>query len=276
VSERPAPPARQLPLSLPHKAAMSRADFLLGEANRTAIELIDRWPLWPERGALLTGPAGSGKTHLVEIFRSVSGAGVIAAEQLPWAEPEALVARGAVAVEDLHRAPADETALFHLVNLAREQNVALLLTSRLAPAALRVSLPDLLSRLRATHPVALAAPDDELLRRVLTKLFADRQLTVEAAVVDFIALRIERSLEAANAIAARLDREALAAGRPVTKRLAGVIIAEMFDRQPDFWPEDAGWNESDRGRSRSIGLGGGGAEDVDGRDKPGHDGDGES
>jgi chromosomal replication initiation ATPase DnaA len=57
------------------------------------------------------------------------------------------------------------------------------------------------------------------------------------AVIDFIATRIERSLEAANAIADRLDREALAAARPVTKRLAGVIIAEMFDRQPDFWPE---------------------------------------
>jgi chromosomal replication initiation ATPase DnaA len=231
-------PARQLPLSLPHKAAMSRADFLVGAANRTAIELIDRWPLWPERGALVTGPAGSGKTHLVEIFRSVSGGGVIAAEQLPWAEPEALVARGAVAVEDLHRAAADETALFHLINLAAERNVALLLTSRLAPAGLRVALPDLVSRLRAIEPIALAAPDDELLRRVLTKLFADRQLTVEAPVIDFIALRIERSLEAANAIAARLDREALAASRPVTKRLAGVIIAEMFDRQPDFWPED--------------------------------------
>ena len=107
MSERLTTP-RQLPLSLPHKAAMSRADFLVGEANRAAIDLVDRWPLWPDRAALITGPAGSGKTHLVEIFRSAGGAGVITAEQLPWSEPEALVARGAVAVEDLHRAPLDE------------------------------------------------------------------------------------------------------------------------------------------------------------------------
>ena len=228
---------RQLPLNLPHKAALSRADFLVGAANRAAIELIDRWPLWPEHGMLLVGPAGSGKTHLVEIFRSLSGSGVIAAEQLPWAEPEALVARGAVAIEDLHRPTADETPLFHLLNLASERNAALLLTSRLPTAALRVSLPDLASRLRAIPPVTLTAPDDQLLARVLTKLFADRQLAVDSPVIDFIAQRIERSLEAANAIADRLDREALAAARPVTKRLAGVIIAEMFDRQPDFWPE---------------------------------------
>ena len=238
MNERAAP-ARQLPLHLPHKAAMSRADFLVGEANRAAIDLIDRWPLWPERGALITGPAGAGKTHLVEIFRNASGAGVIAAEQLPWAEPEALVARGAVAVEDLHRGRLDETVLFHLINLAGERNVALLLTSRATPMALRFALPDVASRLRAVQPIALAAPDDELLQRVLTKLFADRQLIVEAAVIEFIAFRIERSLEAANAIADRLDRESLAAGRPITRRLAGVIIAEMFDNQPDFWPEDS-------------------------------------
>jgi chromosomal replication initiation ATPase DnaA len=237
VTVRPLSAPRQLPLNLPHKAAMSRADFLVGAANRAAIELLDQWPLWPERGALLTGPAGSGKTHLVEIFRGLSGAGVIAAEQLPWAEPEALVARGAVAVEDLHRPATDETPLFHLLNLASERKAALLLTSRVPAAALRVGLPDLASRLRVIQPVTLAAPDDDLLRRVLTKLFADRQLVVERDVIDFIALRIERSLEAAGAIADRLDREALAAARPVTKRLAGVIIAEMFDRQPDFWPE---------------------------------------
>src|SRR5262249_48126253 len=161
---------------------------------RAACALIDRWPLWPDRGALLIGPAGSGKTHLVEIFRNMTGAGVIAAAQLPWSEPEALVARGAVAVEDLHSAPADETNLFHLLNLAAERKVPLILTSRIYAPGLRVALPDLASRLRAAQPVTLQAPDDDLLRRVLTKLFADRQLGVEAAVIDFIAARIERSL----------------------------------------------------------------------------------
>ncbi len=239
MSGRPGTPARQLPLSLPHAPAMSRADFLVGTANRNAIDLIDRWPLWPERGALISGPAGAGKTHLVEIFRTASGAAVVGAGELRRADPAALVGRGAVAVEDLHRGSVDERTLFHLINLAGERNAALLLTSRQAPPGLRVALPDLASRLRAIQPIALAAPDDALLARVLTKLFADRQLLVEAAVVDFIALRIERSLAAANAVAERLDREALAAGRPVTKRLAGVIIADMFDRQPDFWPHEA-------------------------------------
>lgn len=230
-------PARQLPLTLPHRPAMSRIDFLVGEANRAAVALIDAWPAWPERGVLLAGPVGSGKTHLVEIWRAASGAEATAAAALDVAGAERLIAHGAVAVEDLHAGPIDEKALFHFLNLASERGAAVLMTSRLWPAALQIKLADLTSRLRAAQPLELAEPNDDLLRRVLAKLFADRQLLVDPAVVDFIALRMERSLEAANALVTRLDHDALASGRPVTKRLAGLTIAEMFDRQPDFWPE---------------------------------------
>ena len=83
----------------------------------------------------------------------------------------------------------------------------------------------------------LAEPDDELLARVLLKLFADRQLAVEPTVADYIVMRLERSLEAANAVVAALDAEALAEGRAVTKRLAGTIL-RRFDDQIDFWPEE--------------------------------------
>ena len=143
------------------------------------------------------------------------------------------VRAGAVAVENLHAGPLDEAALFHLLNLAGERQAPVLLTSRTAAAALPVKLPDLASRLRAARPVDLGAPDDDLLRRVIVKLFADRQLAVDSAVVDYIALRMERSLQGANAIVADLDREALAAGVPVTRRLAAGALARVFGRPPE-------------------------------------------
>ena len=73
--------------------------------------------------------------------------------------------------------------------------------------------PDLLSRLRLAPSVSLDAPDDALLKAVLVKLFVDRQLVVDTSVVDYIALRIERSLARAAEIVAALDREALSRGR---------------------------------------------------------------
>jgi chromosomal replication initiation ATPase DnaA len=225
--DRP-PGRRQLAFSLPHGAAMTRADFLVGAANREAIGLIDRWPDWPAPAVLLAGPVGSGKSHLVEIWRTQSGGAVTTAAALDDSAVPAMVAAGAVAVEDLHAGPIGEAALFHLLNLAGERGVPVLLTSRVWPAALPLTLADLASRLRAARLVELGEPDDELLRRVIVKLFADRQLVVDGAVVDYIVVRMERSLEAANVVVAELDRAALAESRAVTRPLAAATLARLF------------------------------------------------
>lgn len=228
MNER-SPAARQLPLSLPHRAAMTRADFLVGAANARAISLIDGWPAWPAPVVLLAGPVGSGKTHLTRIWREASGGAVVAAGEVADDRIEPAIAAGAVAVEDLHAGIAHEAALFHLLNRARERRVPVLLTSRVWASALPVQLPDLASRLRAARPVELGEPDDDLLRRVLVKLFADRQLAVEAVVVDYIVVRMERSLEAANSLVDALDREALAVGGGITRRLAAAALGRAFE-----------------------------------------------
>jgi chromosomal replication initiation ATPase DnaA len=226
---------RQLTLTLPHRSGMTRSDFIVSPANERAIALVDDWPAWPTPVVLLAGPVGSGKTHIANVWREASGGALIAASKLAAPAVEALVVAGAVAVEDLHRGPIDEAALFHLLNRAAEKKTPVLLTSRVWASALPVRLPDLASRLRAARPVELGEPDDELLRRVLVKLFSDRQLAVDPAVVEYVALRMERSLEGASAIVEDLDREALAAGVPVTKRLAALSLARVFDRQPDLF-----------------------------------------
>jgi len=222
---------RQLPLGLPHAPAMTRADFLTGEANREAIGLIDSWPAWPSPLVFLAGPAGSGKSHLAAILSAISGAEVASAAALGTANVEALVSAGVAVIEDLHAGPFDEAALFHLVNLARERGALLLLTSRVPPAGLAVGLPDLASRLRAARLLTLGEPDYDLLRRVLVKLFADRQLTVDPAVLDYIVFRMERSLGAAVGVVEALDRAALAGGRGITRPLAAETLANF--EEPD-------------------------------------------
>ena len=106
----------------------------------------------------------------------------------------------------------------------REEEAFVLFTARSAPAGFSFAVRDLGSRLKAMPAVALAAPDDALLRAVLVKLFADRQLAVDEGLIGYVAARIERSFAAARAIVARLDEEAMRQKRPLTRVLAGEIM----------------------------------------------------
>ncbi len=214
---------RQLPLDLPHDAALGREDYLVGKSNRAAFELLERWPEWPSPVIILAGPVGSGKTHLVEAFRDETGAEVIQARDLTEAGVSALVSAPACVVEDAHRG-VNNTALFHLLNAARQVGKTVLITSRTWPASWKISLPDLMSRLRAATPVEVLEPDDDLLRRVLVKLFADRQIAVDIGVVDYLVVRMERSLEVALRAVDAIDREALAGRVKITKPLAGRVL----------------------------------------------------
>ena len=96
---------RQLVLDLPHRAARGREDFLVTPANAAAVAMIDGWRSWPSHAAVLVGPPGSGKTHLVEVWRQASGAGVVPVSALHEDAIPELMAGHALAVED---APGDQ------------------------------------------------------------------------------------------------------------------------------------------------------------------------
>ena len=215
---------RQLAFVLPHEESLTRDNFLEGPANEAALALIEAWPEWPARTMLLAGPEGSGKSHLAAIWAEASGARVTAAHALTPANVPGALATGALVVEDLRPHDFDERALFHLLNLAREETAFVLITAREAPTAFEIELKDLRSRLRALPVVSLQPPDDELFRALIVKLCADRQLTVDEAVVGYLANRIERSYAAARDTVALLDREALRLGRPITRTFAAELL----------------------------------------------------
>lgn len=226
-------PAKQLPLELALPARLGRDDYVVGAANRAAFDLVERWPDWPSTAVLLVGAEGAGKSHLVSVWAERSGGRIVPAVELAAADPVALVTAGAVAVEDLGPG-ADERALFHLINAAAEAGRGLLLTAREEPAAWGLGIPDLASRLRAATPAVLREPDDALLEALLAKLFADRQTVVDPQVVRYIAYRMERSYRAAREIVDAVDREALAAKSPVTRAVAGRVLAQAHSREPEL------------------------------------------
>jgi chromosomal replication initiation ATPase DnaA len=216
--------ARQLALTLEHRERLTREDFLDGPSNAIALALVDSWPSWPARMLVLTGPEGSGKSHLAAIWAQAAGARLIAARALQEAAVPVALATGALVVEDVTPGAFDERSLFHLVNLAREQEAFVMLTARTPPPGWTFVIPDLGSRLKALPVVTIAPPDDALLRAVLVKLFADRQIAIDEGLIGYLAARIERSFAAARAVVARLDIEAMQRRRPLTRALAAEIL----------------------------------------------------
>jgi chromosomal replication initiation ATPase DnaA len=219
-------PPRQLAFALPHAESLSRDDFLEGPANAAALALIDAWPDWPNRIMLLVGPEGSGKSHLAAIWAEQAGARSTAAHALTAAEVPGALATGALVIEDLKASSCDERALFHLMNLAREDQAFVLMTARLPPSAADFELRDLRSRLRAVPVVTLMPPDDSLFRALIVKFCADRQIGIDESVVSYLATRIERSFAAARQVVERLDAEGLRLGRPVTRALAAELLRD--------------------------------------------------
>ncbi|MFA5900394.1 MAG: DnaA/Hda family protein [Hyphomicrobium sp.] len=218
---------RQLVFDLAHRQALGAEDFLVSRSNDAAVEMIDRWPNWPHPASLVSGPQGSGKSHLANVWRLRSGAGLVLAADLDDDTVAALADGAALVVEDLDRGIADEKALFHLLNRARESKLSLLLTSRTPPGEQEFRIPDLRSRLRALPVVEVEPPDEALLKAVLVKLFDDRQLSVEPQVIDYLSVRMERSMAAASRVVAAVDRQALATHRKVTRPLAAQALAGL-------------------------------------------------
>jgi len=216
----------QLTFAFEHRPALSGDDFLVSDCNRDAVAWLDRWPDWPAPALIIYGAAGCGKSHLVQVFSGRAGARSLNGAT----SQEAALARigagaGSYTADDADREFGEEM-LLHIYNAVAAAGGQLLMTASTAPKIWNPGLPDLSSRLLSAPACAIGLPDDSVIKGVLVKLFSDRQLTVERAVIDFMLPRIERSLDTARGLVERIDRAALARRRDITLPFVREILAE--------------------------------------------------
>ena len=208
----------QLVLPLETRSALGRGDFIVAPANERAVAFLDSYPGWTAPAAVLYGPPASGKSHLAAVWAQAAGGRILDAADLQGDIPG-----GALVVENIGTGVA-EAPLFALL----ERGAPLLLTAQVPPAewpqAFKLSLPDLVSRVRALLAFPLWAPDDALLMGLAVKLFADRQLAVPEAVVAHMIRSLERSPGAIRDFVARADAAALVAKRPINSSLINELL----------------------------------------------------
>ncbi len=218
--------SEQLPLSFEARRSYARADFVPGASNESALALVDAWPEWPSRACAVWGPHGSGKTHLAHVWKVVSGAAIIVARMLDDELVAGLEGGRAFLIDDADRVR-DGKAFFHLLNFVAQSDGWLLVTGLEAPARWPTEVPDLHSRLTALPGAELQAPDEALLARVLLKLFADRQLKLPEALIDYLAPRLERSFAEAERIVVLIDALALQQKRNVSVEIGAQALRHL-------------------------------------------------
>lgn len=217
--------ARQLAFDYPNQTRLGFEDFFVSEANRTAYAMICAPQSWPDGKLALTGPAGSGKTHLSRIFAKQAEALVLQAAGL---DPSAPMPSSATVIEDCDRMnPAAEEWLFHAHNHLRAAGLPLLVTGATAPARWTLALPDLASRLSACTVVDIGTPDDPLLMAVLMKHFKDRQLAPAPEALAYLFTHLPRSFQAVRDVVDALDREALSRSKALTRPFVRYVLDSL-------------------------------------------------
>lgn len=250
----------------PPRGSDDADDFIIGASNMDAVRLLRGAPSWPDGRAVLIGPGGSGKTHLLRALLdtathldapSIADASQATAGLLARNRPEpgsvlvfedadralgdaafarhAALAAGAP-VETLltaggnpHRATPLEFALFHLCNMVDRAGASLLLTGRSAADRWPIRLPDLKTRLRGALSARIGSPEPELAAAIFEKRCRDRGFKLSDAAIDRIADALPADFAAIGYAVDALDR-ASAGRRRVPSAAVDAVAREVQDR----------------------------------------------
>lgn len=214
----------QLPLAL-RPAPDFRFDTFVGAGE--VVELLRALAAGAPDFVFLSGPEGSGKTHLALATVQAAAAHGIAVQYVPLARLKGNAADGLAGLERLGLIVLDdldallgdredEIAVFDFHNGARASGSAVLYTAHDTPANLPPGLPDLRSRLGQCTQAILPRIDDDLRLAILQRKAQVRGWLLDAAAVGFLLRRVGRDMASLSALLDRLDRASLAEQRRVT------------------------------------------------------------
>ena len=213
------------------------ATHVVSSSNKAAADLVQSWRRWPRGAAVLTGPSGSGRTHLARVWAQAAQAEAWDGREPPHEAFRRLSGRVLIDDADLG---ADEEALVRFFDLAGERGGAVLVV---ALETWRPRLPDLASRIAAAPRARLLEPDPALLEVVLRRYCRDRFLELSDEAVAHLLIRMERSFAGAKQVADHLDQRLRKGARGPIK--LGAVRRLVSDMETPFEDDSAAAGDKD-------------------------------
>ena len=191
-------------------------DFYVNETNTNAVEgILDNNFI----NKFLIGPNKSGKTFLGNIWLKKNKA-----INFNKNFNDIINNKKAVFIDDIEKKN-NEEEIFHIINHCKLYKIKILVTSNLNINEINFSLKDLISRLKSFSLYKIQNPDDDMLLKILTKLFVDKQFVINSNdIFPYILKRANRSYEEMIFIVEKLDSLSLEKKRQLTIPLIKEIL----------------------------------------------------
>ena len=213
-----------LPLKL--LPSYGRHDFIVGESNIEAVKWIDSFSKSKINGLIIIGPSASGKSHLISTLKNKYK--ILEAKEINNEKTNILELKDLI-IENIEQIK-NHYFFLHVINIVKEKNFKVLLTSRLSINELNIRLEDLKSRLLAYSHSKILLPTDDVLKGIIIKISRDKGLLLNDTVINFILSHIERSYSVISGFINDLDQFALIKKKKITVPLVKKLIEAKFQK----------------------------------------------
>ncbi|HSN72809.1 MAG TPA: DnaA regulatory inactivator Hda [Steroidobacteraceae bacterium] len=229
---------QQLPLAVRLRASAVFDSFVAGP-NAEIVDLLERLAPRPHAPLVwLYGPAGVGRTHLLQAVCARAGerqrrAAYVPLREFAAAGPEALAGLEVldfICLDDFDAVAADPAwvrAVFGLFIALQDAGGRLLIAAAASPRASGIELPDFVSRAAGGAVLKLRPLTEDQQLEALRRRAAQRGLVLSPAVARFLQLRLPRDTATLCAAVDALDEASLAAGRRLTLPFVRTFVERM-------------------------------------------------
>ena len=208
----------QLTLKFPFKTNYFEEDFYVSKNNFNAYKLIESWPKWSSRYINIFGPSGCGKTHLANIFKKKINSFLIKASDLSDSSLSLIKLKECLIIDD-YQNNIEETLFYTILNQIHQSNQYIIVNSLKPIKTLAIKLNDLKSRFDSFIDIGIYLPTDDLIRVILTKNFSDKQVEVEAKLLEYILRNTHRSYKDIFDLIDKVDSLSLSSGKSININL---------------------------------------------------------